>query len=152
MTQIAAIGDASCDDGRMGLWILIAVILLFALLARADSRDRTNLPTRRWNIWFGPRPQDGESRVRYTLRRALAALVALVVVVVPLLFASAPPDEGTSFSGDESVVGMAVFMVFAPLTAMAFITLAALLFSALVSVVFRRRHRFDSAAGEFLRR
>ena len=122
------------------------------ILARMDSRDRTNLPTRSWNIWFGPKPRDGESRARYTLRRALATSVALVVVVIPLMFASAPPDEGTSFSGDESVVGMAVFMVFGPLAAMAFFTLAALLFSALVSAVFRRRHVFDSAAGEFLRR
>lgn len=134
------------------MWILIVVLMLFALLARADSRDTTNLPTRRWNIWFGLKPREEETRVRYTLRRALAALVTLVAVVIPLLFAPEPPDEGTSFSGDESVVGMALYMLFAPLTAMAVVTLIVLLFSALVSAVFRRRYRFDSAAGEFIRR
>ena len=116
-----------------------------------EGRDRSARPTRSWNIWFGPKPREGEQRFRYTLRRALAALAVLVVVAIPLLFASPPPDEGTSFSGDESIMEMAVFMVFAPLTAMALVTLFALLFSSLVSVVFRRSHVFRNAAGEFVR-
>ncbi len=136
----------------MSLWIVFGVVLLLVFLARADSRDRSNRPTRSWNIWIGPKPREGESRARYTVRRALAATVALVCLAAPLLFVSPPPDEGTSFSGDESVVEMAVFMIFAPLTAMAFVTLVVLLFSSLVSVVFRRRHVFHGAAGEFRRR
>lgn len=136
----------------MGIWIFLVVVVLLAVLARADSRDRTNRPTRSWNIWFGPKPRDGEGRTRYTLRRALVALVTLVVLVMPLLFISAPPGEGTSFSGDESVVGMAAFMVFAPLTAMAFVTLCALLLSSMVSGLFRRHDVYDAAAGEFVRR
>ena len=136
----------------MSLWIVFGVVLLLVFLARADSRDRSIRPTRSWNIWIGPKPREGESRARYTVRRALAATVALVFLAVPLLFVSPPPDEGTSFSGDESVVEMAVFMIFAPLTAMAFVALVVLLFSSLVSAVFRRRQVFHGAAGEFVRR
>jgi hypothetical protein len=136
----------------MSLWILLAVMLLLVVMARVDSRDRSNRPTRSWNIWFGPKPREGETRSRYTLRRALAALTVLVILAIPLLFVSPPPDEGTSFSGDESIAGMAVFMIFAPLTVMAFVSLLALLCSALVSAIFRRRHVFHGAAGEFVRR
>lgn len=136
----------------MSSWTVIVVVLLLVVVARADSRDRSNRPTRSWNIWFGPKPREGETRSRFALRRALAAMAALVIVAIPLLFASPPPDEGTSFSGDESVVGMAVFMIFAPLTVMASVSLLALLCSSLVSAIFRRRHVFHGAAGEFVRR
>lgn len=86
------------------------------------------------------------------MRRALASLITLAGLAVPLFFVSAPPDEGTSFSGDESVVDMAVFMIFAPLVAMTFIALCTLLFSALVSAIFRRDQVFDTGTGEFARR
>ena len=136
----------------MGLWIIAGILLFFWVLARADSRNRSNLPTRRWNIWFGPKPKEGEGRARYTLRRALAAAATLVAVSLPLFVVSAPPDEGTSFSGHESTVGFAVFLVCAPLAAMAFFTLFALLFSALVSAFFREDHVFDVDSGDFMRR
>lgn len=136
----------------MVLWVLIGLILLLAVVSWADARNRASLPKRSWNIWFGPKPQNGEGYARYTLRRAFAAMVTLVAVSIPLFFASAPPDEGSSFSGNESIVGMSMFMVFGPLAAMAFITLVATLFSALVSALFRRNHVFDSAAGQFVRR
>lgn len=134
----------------MSLWIVIAVVLLLVVLARADSRDRLNRPKRSWNIWFGPTPREGESCARYALRRALAALAVLVFLAVPLVFVSAPPDEGAGFSGDESIVELAVFIVFMPLTAMAFVSFVALIFSSMVSVVFRRGQVFDAASGNFV--
>lgn len=152
VNQVAAARRAKCDAAQMSLWITFVVVLLLVVMARADSRDRSNRPMRSWNIWFGLNPKEGESRARYTLRRALAALVTVVVLSIPLLFVSAAPDEGARFSGNESVVEMAVFMIFAPLTAMAFGTLVALLFSSVASAVFRRRHVFNGAAGEFVRR
>jgi hypothetical protein len=134
----------------MNIWVLITVLALISLYY-ADARDASNRPTRSWNIWFGPKPREGESRARYTLRRALATLVAFITVVIPLMFVSAPPDEGTSFSGNESIIGMAVFMIFAPLTVMAFVSFVGLLFSSLVSVIFRRHQVFHVESGEFLR-
>ena len=136
----------------MVAWVLIGLVLLLALVSWADARNRASLPTRSWNIWIGPKPQEGEAQARYTLRRALAATATLVFLIIPLFFISAPPDEGASFTGNESMLGMAVFVVFAPLAAMAFITVVATLFSSLVSVVFRRHHVFDSNVGEFVRR
>ena len=136
----------------MGLWIIVAVLLVFWGLSRADTRNRSNMPTRSWNLWIGPKPREGEGRARYTLRRALAAGITLVVVSIPLYFVAAPPDEGTSFSGQESTVEFAVFLICVPLAAMAFFTLFALLFSALVSAIFREDHVFDIETGEFLRR
>ncbi len=136
----------------MALWIVIAAVLLLVVLARADSRDRSNRPKRSWNIWFGPTPREGESRARYTGRRALAALAALVFLGLPLAFVSPPLDEGTRLSGDESIVDLAVFMIFMPLTAMAFVSFVALIFSSMVSAVFRRGQLFDSAAGDFVGR
>ncbi len=136
----------------MGLWIILTVLLFFGVLARLDTRNRSNLPTRSWNIWFGPKPREGEGHARFTLRRALTAAVTLVAVSIPLFVVSAPPDEGTGFSGHESTVGFAVFLVCAPLAAMAFFMLFALLFSALVSAIFRDDHVFDVDAGEFMRR
>lgn len=136
----------------MTLWIVIAVTLLLVVLARADSRDRYSRPKRSWNIWFGPTPGEGESRARYTVRRALAALAALVVLAVPLMFVSPPSDEGARFSGDESIVDLVVFMIFMPLTAMALVSFVALICSSMVSAIFRRGHVFDVAAGEFVRR
>ena len=82
----------------------------------------------------------------------VAVLVALAILAIPLYFASAPPDEGTSFQGDESTFGMALFMICAPLAAMAFISMRALLFSALVSAIFRDDHVFNVDTGEFGRR
>ena len=134
------------------MWIVIGVLVAFAVLARADSRNRSNLPTRSWNLWIGPKPREGEGRARYTLRRALAAGVALVAVSIPLYFVSAPPDEGPDFSGNESTFEFAIFVVCGPLAVMAFFTLCALLFSALVSAIFREDHVFDIETGEFLRR
>ena len=136
----------------MTLWIAFSVVLLLLALARADSRDRSNRPKRAWNIWFGPTPREGESRARYTVRRALAALSALVLVAIPLAFVSPPPDEGTSFSGNESVVELAVFMICMPLTAMALVSFLALIWSSVMSVVFRRGHVFDTSAGDVVRR
>ena len=136
----------------MSTWIVFGVVLALVGLARADSRDRTNRPTRSWNIWFGPKPREGESRARYTLGRAIVALATLVILAVPLVLVSAPPDEGTSFSGEESIFGMAVFMIFAPLAAMTVVAFVALLSSALLSAIFRSDHFFDGAAGEFVRR
>ena len=136
----------------MGLWIVLSVVLLLVILARADKRNRSQLPTRSWNVWFGPKPRDGERRARYTMRRAGAAMVALLVLAVPLFLIAAPPDEGTSFVGDESTVGFAVFLIFGPLAAMAFISMFALLFSALMSAIFRDDQFFDPDTGEFVRR
>lgn len=136
----------------MGLWIVLAVVVLFWALARADSRHRSHLPTRAWNLWIGPKPREGEGRVRYTLRRSLSAAVALVIAAIPLFLISAPPDEGPDFSGQESTVEFAVLLVCGPLAVMAFLTLSTLLFSALVSVIFRSDQVFDLDAGEFMRR
>lgn len=136
----------------MTVWVLIGLVLLLAVVGWADARNRASLPKRSWNIWFGPKPQEGESRARFTLRRALTVAITLAVLVIPLMFASPPPDEGTSFSGNESMLGMAIFMVFAPLAAMTILALIATLFSALISGLFRRNHVFDSDTGEFVRR
>ena len=152
VTQVAAVGRLNCDDARMVSWVLIGLVVLLAVVSWADARNRASLPKRSWNLWIGPKPKEGEAQARYTLRRALTALVTLVVLIIPLFFASPPPDEGTSFSGNESMLGMTIFMVFAPLVAMTIIALVATLFSSLVSAVFRRNHVFDSAAGEFVRR
>ena len=133
-------------------WIVLGLVVLLLVVSWADARNRSSLPKRSWNLWIGPKPKEGEGQAHYTLRRAFAASVTLVVLVIPLFFISAPADEGASFTGDESMLGMAVFVVFVPLAAMAFITLAATLFSSLVSVIFRRHHVFDSTAGEFIRR
>ncbi len=136
----------------MTLWIAFSVVLLLLALARADSRDRSNRPKRAWNIWFGPTPREGESRARYTVRRALAALAALVFLAIPLVLVSPPPNERTGFSGDESLLDLAVFVIFMPLTAMAFVSFVALTCSSVVSAVFRREHVFDVASGDFVRR
>ena len=152
MKQVAAARHTTCDDAEMGLWIVLALVLFLWFVMRADSRDRVNLPTRSWNIWFGPKPREGESRARYSLRRALAATIAAIVLALPLFIVSPPPDEGTSFSGNESIVDLLVFMICMPLSAMAVVTLLMALLNALVSVVFQRRHAFDGATGEFLRR
>ena len=136
----------------MGLWIVLGLVLLLWVVMRADSRDRANLPTRSWNVWIGPKPRDGETRARYALRRALVAAIAAVVLVLPLFLISALPDEGASFSGNESILSLVVFIICMPLTAMAIVTLVMALLSAMVSAVFQRHHVFDGAAGEFLRR
>ena len=136
----------------MVAWVLVGLVLLLAVVSWADARNRSNLPKRSWNIWIGPKPQDGEGYARFTLRRALASLVTLAVLVLPLFFVSAPPGERANFTGNESVLGLAVVIVFAPLAAMTFLTLMALLFSALVYAIFRRRKVFDSAMGDFVRR
>ena len=137
----------------MTVWVvLIGLVLLLAVVSWADARNRSSLPKRSWNLWIGPRPRANETQARYTLRRALAALVALVVLFIPLLFLPKLPDEGANFTGNESMLGMAMFVVLAPLAAMAFITVVATLFSSLVTAIFRRRHVFDSATGEFVRR
>ena len=134
----------------MHIWLLFIALALITLYY-ADARDASNRPTRSWNIWFGPKPREGESRARYTLRRALTTLVAFGIVAIPLMFVSAPPDEGTSFSGSESIVGMTVFMVFAPLAVLAFVSFFGLLFSSLVSVIFRHHQVFRVESGKFLR-
>lgn len=134
------------------MWIVAVILVLLAALSLADSRNRSNLPTRSWNVWIGPKPQAGESRARFTLRRAFAALLTLAVVAAPLFFVSAPPDEGTSFIGDESTRNFVVFLICAPLAAMAFISLCALLFSALVSAILRSDETFDEVTGEFTSR
>ena len=136
----------------MSLFGVIGLVLLLAFMVRADSRDRVNLPTRSWNVWFGPKPREGESPALYSLRRALAASIAAAVLAIPMFFVSGPPDEGTSFSGDESVVDLVVFIICMPLTAMAVVTLLMALLRAAVSAVFQRRHVFDISAGQFLRR
>ena len=98
VNQVIAPMGGNCDDGWMGLWIVIAVVLLFWGLSRADARNRSNLPKRAWNLWIGPKPREGEGRARFTLRRALAAALALGIVSTPLFLISAPPDEGPDFS------------------------------------------------------
>ena len=133
-------------------WVIIGLILLLAVVSWADARNRSSLPKRSWNVWIGPKPQEGEGYARFTLRRALATLMTLAVLVIPMFFASPPPDEGTSFSGNESMLGMAIFIIFGPLAVMTFLSLMAMLFSALVYALFRRRQVFDSDTGEFVRR
>lgn len=136
----------------MVAWVILGLILLLAVVSWADARNKSSLPKRSWNLWIGPKPQDGEGYARFTLRRALASLLTLAFLVLPLFFASAPPDEGTNFSGNESMLGMAILIIFGPLAAMTFLTLMATLFSALVYGLFRRRHVFDGDSGEFVRR
>ena len=152
MNQVQAPRYAQCDDERMVLWVLIGLVLLLAVVSWADARNRASLPKRSWNLWIGPKPRENEPLARYTLRRAFAALVALVVLVIPLMFLPRLPDEGASFTGNESMLGMTLFAVLAPLAAMAFITVVATLFSSLITALFRRHHIFDSATGEFVRR
>ncbi|MGI9205295.1 MAG: hypothetical protein ACR2Q3_14865 [Woeseiaceae bacterium] len=137
----------------MTVWISIIVVLLVLwLLARLDVRGSSNLPVRSWNIFIGPKPRDGESQVQFSLRKALVALVTTAVVTLPLLFVSAVPDEGADFSGNESIIDLAVFIICGPLAAMAFLTVVASLFSTMVSAIFRRRKIFDSETGAFIRR
>lgn len=137
----------------MTIWIsIIVVLLVLLLLACFDTRGPSNLPVRSWNIFIGPKPRHGETQALYTLRKALAVLVMMAVVALPLFFVSTPPDEGTGFSGNESIIDLAVFMICAPLSAMAFLTVVASLFSAMIYAIFRRRHIFDSETGAFVRR
>ena len=133
----------------MGIWVVIAIVLVFVVLSRLDSRNRSNLPTRDWNVWIGPKPREEESRARFTLRRAVAAAVALVVLSTPLFLISRLPDEGPDFSGQESTFDFAIFVVCGPLAVMAFLTLCTLLFSALVSALLRSDQVFDTETGEF---
>ncbi|MDH3435342.1 MAG: hypothetical protein OEM60_15870 [Gammaproteobacteria bacterium] len=86
------------------------------------------------------------------LRRALSAAAALASAAIPLAFVSRIPESNTDLSGDGSIIETAVFVIFAAPAAMAVVTLVALLFSSIVSAIFRRRHVFDNAAGEFVRR
>lgn len=137
----------------MSIWISIIVVLLVLwLLVRLDVRGPSNLPIRPWNIFIGPKPRDGETQALYTLRKALAALMTTAIVALPLFFVSAPPDEGTSFSGNESPIDLVVFITCAPLAAMASLTVVASVFNAMVYAVFRRGHIFDSQSDAFIRR
>lgn len=136
----------------MSIWIAIIVVLLVLwLLIRLDVRGPSNIPTRSWNIFIGPKPRDGETRARYALRKAIAALVAAVIAALPLFFISALPDEGSSFSGNESIIDLVVFIICAPLAAMSILTVLASLFHAMICAIFRRRHIFDPEINAFVR-
>ena len=78
--------------------------------------------------------------------------MTMAIVALPLFFVSAPPDEGTIYSGDESTIDFVVFVICAPLAAMASLTIVALVFKAMIYVVFRRGHIFDSETDAFIRR
>ncbi len=136
----------------MTVWIIIAVLIGFLLLARLDVRGPSNLPVHAWNVFFGPKPKDGETQAAYSLRKAIAALAATAILALPLFFVSAIPDEGADFSGNESVVDLAILIIFAPLTAMALLTAIGSLLATLVCAVFRRRHVFDPESGTFVHR
>lgn len=133
----------------MSLWIIVLLIILFFVLARVDSRDYSGQPVKKWNIWIGPLPQDGEKQARYMLRRAGAALASFIVMALIMYFIPSIPDEGTSFSGDESIVSLVVFILCAPLAAMAFVVFAVSLLRTAILAMFRRGYVFDEKAGKF---
>ena len=121
----------------MTVWISIIVVLFgFLLLARLDVRGPANLPVRSWNVFFGPKPRDGETQAGYTLRKAIAALITTVVVAIPLFFLSALPDEGANFTGNESTFELLVFIIFAPLATMSAFSVVGSVFGTLILAVF----------------
>ncbi len=64
---------------------------------------------------------------------------------------SAPPDEGTSFRGDESTVEFAVLIAFLPLSAMAFVAVAGCFLKMIYLSLFGRQRVFDKTVGKFVR-
>ena len=135
----------------MSMWIVILLIFLLVVVARADSRDRSGQPVRKWNIWLGPSPKGGETQIRYLLRRALAALATFAVMAMILYLVPPMPDEGTSFRGDESIVSLVALIVCIPLAGMAFVVFATSLLRTAILAVFRRNYVFDEVAGNFQR-
>ena len=127
------------------LFVLMIVTVLFAARRRPDP-----CAPRALNIWLGPRPSHGENKIRYLLRNALFSMACFAVAVLPLFFLTAPPDEGTSFTGDESMLDLAAWMICFPLSAMAFVALAACSLRALALSIFRRRQVFDQSLGKFV--
>ncbi len=150
MIQIQVAGLCSCDDLSMSLWIVILLVMLFVVLARVDSRDYSGRPVRKWNIWIGPLPQDGEKQARYMLRRALASLASFIVAALILYFVPSIPDRGAGFSGDESIFSLVVFVLCAPPAVMALVVFSVSLLRTAILTIFRRDFVFDQKAGKFL--
>lgn len=135
----------------MSLWIIILLVILFVVLARIDSRDYSGQPVKKWNIWIGPLPQDGEQQARFMLRRASASLAAFLVMALIWHFVPSIPDDGTSVSGDESIVSLVVLIFCAPLAVMAFAVFAVSLLRTAMLAIFRRGYVFNKKAGKFQR-
>jgi len=135
----------------MSVWIFI-----FACLVAAAVIDRLwkrwEPETRSWNIRIGVSPKNGESQVRFMIRETLFALLGLTVFAIPLFLVSAPPDEGTSFRGDESILQMTVWVVFLPLAAMALVVTTGRVLKMLVMAPFVYRRSFDQLTESFVER
>lgn len=125
--------------------------MLFVAIVRVDARDYSGQPVKTWNVWIGPLPQDGEKQARYMLRRTLVSLASFLVMALVLYFVPSIPDERTSFSGDESIVSLIVFIFCTALAVMAFVVFAVSLLRAAILAIFRRDYLFDEKAGKFQR-
>lgn len=136
----------------MYIWTLIALACLIGFLVFRNSHNRKPTKTKSWNIRFGQLPKHGENQIRYMLKCGIFASVWLIALVTPLLFVSLPPDEGTRFTGDESIVDFAVLIIFFPLSAMAFVAVVGCLLKTILLSLFWRHRVFDKAAGKFVRR
>lgn len=137
----------------MATWLtIIAVLVGFLILARLDVRGPSNQPVYAWNIAFGTKPRDGETQAGFTFRKLVAALVATVVLAIPLFLGPTVPDEGANFTGNESTIGLLIVIVFLPLTALSALTAAGAILALPIHALFRRNHVFDSTEDAFVRR
>jgi hypothetical protein len=136
----------------MIIWhlVLVMVIVLVASITWRKTSPHRKLS---WNKSIGPSPLHGEKQIQYVLRRILFTFACALVLSVPLFFANSPPDEGTSFNGNESVVDLILWVFFSPLFLMAVFLLAGYMLKAallLVFEVFGRRCSFDKVADKFI--
>ena len=136
----------------MIIWHFILAMLI-VLVASVTWRKTSLHRKLSWNKSIGPSPVHGEKQIQYVLKRILFAVACALVLAVPLFFANFPPDEGTHFNGDESVVDLILWIFFSPLFAMAIVLFAGSMLKAaflLIFEIFGRRRYFDDVTGEFV--
>ena len=139
------------DPWSMSVWVfIIACLVAAAVVERLWKRWEPK--TRSWNIRIGVSPKPGENQVRFMVREILFALLGFAIFVVPPLLVSAPPDEGTSFRGDESILDMTVWIVFMPLAAMALVLATARVLKTIAVAPFVYHRSFDQLSGSFVKR
>jgi len=95
--------------------------MLAELIAVNRLRHRLEPKWRSWNIRIEVKPRPGECQLRFLWRDALVTMVCLGVPMLPFVLVSAPPDQGTSFRGDESLIEVAVWLLLFPFAAAAMI-------------------------------
>jgi len=134
----------------MQIWPLSVLLIFIVLIVISNRHKGYPRASRSRNIWFGPKPAHGENQIQHYLKGALYALACFVALALPMFFLSAPPDEGTSFRGNESVAEFAAWIIHFPLLAMAFVALATYLIKILFLSLFRPRHLFHQDLGQFI--